>query len=142
YISPTTLMATITPDLMTGAGSFLVSVTTPTATSPSTNVVNFTVYPPGPQIIAVANTASYTANTVSPGGIITIYGINLGPSPTAPAAVIVFPGTDPIPTSLPATGQATSVSIDGNAAPVLYTSPTQVSCIVPYALSAKVKNPA
>ena len=142
YISPTTLMATITPDLMTSAGKYLVAITTPTAASPSTDVVNFWVYPPGPQILAVANTASYNINTVSPGGIITIYGINLGPNPTPPALVTVFPGADPIPTSLPAAGQATSVSIDGNAAPILYTGPSQVSCIVPYALSAKVQSPA
>src|SRR5215472_11217011 len=69
YISPTTLMATITPDLMTTAGQSQVVVTTPTAASPSTNVINFWVYPPGPQILAVANTASYNTNTVSPGGI-------------------------------------------------------------------------
>jgi len=142
YISPTTLMATITPDLMTSAGKYLVAITTPTAASPSTDVVNFWVYPPGPQILAVANTASYNINTVSPGGIITIYGINLGPNPTPPALVTVFPGADPIPTSLPAAGQATSVSIDGNTAPILYTGPSQVSCIVPYALSAKVQSPA
>jgi uncharacterized protein (TIGR03437 family) len=144
YISSTTVMATITSDLMTSAGKYLVTITTPTAASPSTDVVNFWVYPPGPQILAVANTASYNTNTVSPGGIITIYGINLGPDPTAPALVTVFPGTAPIPTSLAASalGTATSVSIDGNAAPILYTSPTQVSCIVPYALAAKVKNPA
>lgn len=141
YISPTTLMATITPDLMTSSGKFLVVITTTTAASPSTDVVNFWVYPPGPQILAVANTASYTTNTISPGGIITIYGINLGPDPTPPALVTVFPGADPIPVSLPTSGQATSVLIDGNAAPILYTSPNQVSCIVPFAVSAKVKNP-
>jgi uncharacterized protein (TIGR03437 family) len=55
--------------------------------------------------------------------------------------VTAFPGTDPIPTTLPAT-TGTSVTIDGNPAPILYTSPTQVSCIVPYAVSAKVTNPA
>src|SRR5262249_9155787 len=80
--------------------------------------------------------------TVSPGGIITIYGINLGPAPAPPALVTVFPGTVPIPTSLPASGTATSVSIDGNPAPILYTSPSQVSCIVPCAVAAKVQNPA
>jgi hypothetical protein len=47
YISPTTLMATITPDLMTTAGQFQVVVATPTAASASTNAVNFWVYPPG-----------------------------------------------------------------------------------------------
>jgi len=142
YISPTTLMATITPDLMTASGKAQVVITTPSATSPSTDPVQFWVYPPGPQIIAVANTASYTANTISPGGIVTIYGINLGPAPTAPALVTVFPGTDPIPTSLPATGQATSVLIDGNPVPILYTSPNQVGCIAPFAVAAKITSPA
>ena len=56
-------MATITPDLMTAAGKFLFAITTPTAASASTDVVNFWVYPLGPQILAVANTASYTTNT-------------------------------------------------------------------------------
>jgi uncharacterized protein (TIGR03437 family) len=141
FISSTTLMSTITPDLMTSAGKFLLTVTTPTAASASTDVVNFWVYPPGPQILAVANTASYNTNTVSPGGIVTIYGLNLGPDPAPPALVTVFPGADPIPANLPTVGQATSVLIDGNAAPILYTSPTQVSCIVPFAAFAKVKNP-
>jgi uncharacterized protein (TIGR03437 family) len=142
YISPTTLMATITPDLMTSPGKVQVVVTTPTAIGPSTEVVNFWVYPPGPQVLAIANTASYTANTVSPGGIITIYGLNLGPDPVPPALVTMFAGTSPIPTVLPAAAPSTSVLIDGNPAPILYTSPTQVSCIVPYLASGKVKTPA
>src|SRR5262249_22280842 len=41
YISPTTLMATITPDLMTASGKNQIVVTTPTAASPSTDIVNF-----------------------------------------------------------------------------------------------------
>ncbi|HTP34728.1 MAG TPA: IPT/TIG domain-containing protein [Candidatus Acidoferrales bacterium] len=141
YISPTTLMGTITPDLMANAGKQQIVVSTPTAASSSTDPTTFWVYPPGPQILSVANTASYTVNTISPGGIVTIYGINLGPAATPPALVTVFPGTDPIPTTLPASG-GTSVTIDGNPAPILYTSPTQVSCIVPHAVSAKVKTPA
>jgi uncharacterized protein (TIGR03437 family) len=83
----------------------------------------------------VANSASYTTSTVSPGAIITIYGINLGP-----ANLVTFPGTSPIPTSLPASGSATSVTIDGTPAPLLYTSATQVSCIVPFSLAAKSGN--
>lgn len=133
YISSKTLIGAITPDLMAAAGQLQVVVTTPTAVSASTDPTTFWVYPPGPQILPVANTASYAANTVSPGGIITIYGINLGPCPTPPALITVFPGTDPIPMALPGAG-GTSVMIDGNPAPIPYTSPTQVSCIVPYAV--------
>jgi len=93
YISPTTILSIITPDLLTSSGKVLIVVTTPIAASPSTDVVNVWIYPLGQQILAVANTASDTANTVSPGGIITIYGINRGPDPTPPAWVTVFAGT-------------------------------------------------
>jgi uncharacterized protein (TIGR03437 family) len=45
---------------------------------------------------------------------------------------------DPLATSLPASGTAqTSVTIDGVAAPLLYTSVDQVSCIVPFTVAAK-----
>jgi uncharacterized protein (TIGR03437 family) len=94
------------------------------------------VYGPGPQVWAAANAASYTNLTVSPGGIVTIYGINLGP-----ATLTAFSGTGPILASLPATGPATSVTIDGIPAPLLYTSSTQVSCIVPYAVALKTGTP-
>ena len=134
YLSPTTLLATIPANLMTSAGNLSIIITTPTAASLSAPGT-FVVYGPGPQVWAVANAASYTVATVSPGGIITIYGINLGPS-----SLTTFPGTTPVPISLPATGAATSIMIDGNAAPILYTSATQASCIVPFALSAKIGN--
>ena len=132
YISPTTLLAKIPAAQLATAATLSLVITTPTAASPSGGA-NFVVYPPGPQVLGVTNSASYTSTTVSPGGIITIYGLGLGPTNLA-----IFPGTDPIATSLPSTGAATSVTIDGNAAPILYTSGTQVSCIVPYAVAAKV----
>jgi len=134
YLSPTTLLAAIPANLMASAGNLSIIVTTPTAASPSA-AGTFVVYGPGPQVWAVANSASYTASTISPGGIITIYGINLGP-----ASLTTFPGTSPLPTSLPAAGAATSIKINAVSAPILYTSATQVSCIVPYALSNKIGN--
>jgi len=42
------------------------------------------------------------------------------------------PTSSPIPTSLPATGAATSVQIGGVAAPLIFTSATQIAAIVPY----------
>jgi uncharacterized protein (TIGR03437 family) len=133
-LSATTMLVTIPATLMASAGNLSIIVTTPTAASPSAPAT-FVVYGPGPQVWAVANSASYTTSTVSPGAIITIYGINLGP-----ANLVTFPGTSPIPTSLPASGSATSVTIDGTPAPLLYTSATQVSCIVPFSLAAKSGN--
>jgi uncharacterized protein (TIGR03437 family) len=70
-------------------------------------------------------------STVSPGGIVTIYGVGLGP-----AVLALFPGANPVPVTLPATAPATAVTINGKPAPLLYTSATQVSCIVPYAVAS------
>jgi uncharacterized protein (TIGR03437 family) len=134
-LSSTAMLVTIPATLMTTASNLAITIATPTAASVSAPAT-FVVYGPGPQVRAVANAASYTTSTVSPGGIVTIYGINLGP-----AALTTFPGTSPIPTSLPATGAATSVTIDGTPAPLLYISGTQVSCIVPYAVALKSGNP-
>jgi trimeric autotransporter adhesin len=128
-LSATTMLATVPSTLLASAGNLSIIVSTPTAASPSAPAT-FVVYGPGPQIWAVANSASYTTSTITPGGIITIYGINLGP-----ANLVTFPGTDPIPISLPAIGSATGILIGGAAAPILYTSATQVSCIVPFVLA-------
>jgi uncharacterized protein (TIGR03437 family) len=58
---------------------------------------------------------------------IAIFGLGLGP----PALTIFDPSTPPIPTSLPSAGPATSVTINGTPAPILYTSATQVGVLVP-----------
>lgn len=135
-VSPNTLLASIPASLLTTAGSLSIVITTPTATGASA-AAPFTVYGPGPQLWAVANGASSNMSVVSPGGIITIYGVGLGPT-----AITAFPGTNPVPISLPATTPSTSITINGLPAPLLYTSATQVSCIVPYALAAQSGNPA
>ena len=93
------------------------------------------MYGPGPQLWAVTNGASANLSTVSPGGIVTIYGVGLGP-----VALTPFPGINPLPIALPAAAPSTSITIDGHAAPLLYTSATQVSCIVPYAVAAQAGN--
>ena len=62
----------------------------------------------------------------------TIYGVGLGP-----VALTPFPGTNPLPLALPIVAPSTSITINGDAAPLLYTSATQVSCIVPYAIAAQ-----
>ncbi len=77
---------------------------------------------------AASNASAAAAGTyVAPGEIISIYGVGLGPAklvsnqPNANGAI----GT---------TLSGTSVNIGGYAAPVLYTSATQVGAIVPYEL--------
>ncbi len=130
-VGPNTILATIPALLLTNAGNLAIVVTTPTAAAASA-AAPFTVYGPGPQLWAVANGASANLSTVSPGGIVTIYGVGIGPNALTP-----FPGTNPLPVVLPASAPSTSVTINGDAAPLLYTSAMQVSCIVPYAVAAQ-----
>ena len=135
-VGPTTLLATIPALLLTTAGTLPIVVSTPTATAASAAAA-FTAYGPGPQLWAVTNGASANMSVISPGGIVTIYGVGLGPMTLTP-----FPGTNPLPVVLPASAPSTSVSINGVAAPLLYASATQVSCIVPYALAIVSGNAA
>jgi uncharacterized protein (TIGR03437 family) len=134
-ISSNAMLVTIPASQMTAAGSLPITISTPTAAAPSatTAASTFQVYLPGPQVLAVTDAASYAVGNVAPGEIITIYGLGLGPSQLSALTV-----QDPLLTSLPAGGAAqTSVTIDGVAAPLLYTSTNQVSCIVPFTVAAK-----
>ena len=128
-VSPTAMLATIPAPLLTAPNvSLSITVVTPTAANPST-AQPFLVYGAGPQIFAVADAASYSTVGISPGEIVTIFGVGLGP-----AVLVPFPGAS-LPTSLPVGGAtATSVTIDGSTAPLIYASATQVSCIVPYSV--------
>jgi uncharacterized protein (TIGR03437 family) len=113
------------------AGILRLAVTTPPPGGGTSNEVQFQVFGPGPQILAVTNSASLMQGTVSPGELVAIFGIGLGP-----AALTVFdPTTPPIPIALPAVAPSTSVTINGTSAPVLYTMGTQVGVIVPYSLA-------
>ncbi len=128
-VNSTTMLATVPASLLASAGNLPIVIQTITAASPSTPV-NFIVYNPAvPQIWAVVDSASYSPGTVSPGEIITVYGAGLGP-----AGITSFSGAS-LPVSLGSGGANTLVTIDGVAAPLLYTSPTQLSCIVPLAVA-------
>ncbi len=82
---------------------------------------------------AVVDAASESASPVSPGKIAVVYGSNLGPG--APATFQVNNGF--IPTQLAGTSVLfNSLSGSGGVpAPVLYASATQVSFVVPYAVT-------
>jgi uncharacterized protein (TIGR03437 family) len=127
-LSPTAMLVAIPATLLTTVATLPIVITTPTALAPST-AANFSVYGPGPQLWAVADAASYAVSNVSPGEIITIFGIGLGP-----AALTMYNGAS-LTDNLPAVEPYTSVTIDGISAPILYTSANQVSCIAPYALA-------
>jgi uncharacterized protein (TIGR03437 family) len=82
---------------------------------------------PGPAPLAVANSASYARGAVAPGEIVVIGGRSLGPASTV---TLQLTSTGLVATSL----AGTRVLFDGTAAPLVYTSQTQLSAVVPYAV--------
>jgi uncharacterized protein (TIGR03437 family) len=130
-VSDTSLLATIPAADMTEAGVLRMAVSTPAPGGGTSNEAQFQIYGPNPQITAVVNSASYAQGTLAPGDMVAIFGVGLGP-----ASLTVFdPSTPPIPTALPSTAPSTSVTINGTAAPILYTSGTVVGVIVPYIIT-------
>jgi uncharacterized protein (TIGR03437 family) len=76
---------------------------------------------------AVVDAASQRSDPVSPGKIVGIYGVGLGPS----ELIRNQPRDGQFSTEL----AGTTVSFNGIAAPILYTSATQVVAVAPYALA-------
>jgi uncharacterized protein (TIGR03437 family) len=107
------------------------AVTTPAPGGGVSNDAQFVVFGPGPQILGVVNSASFSQGAIVPGEVITIFGLGMGPNPLA----LFNPAAPPIPTSLPASGAATVVTIGGVPAPLIYTSASQIAAIVPYTVS-------
>lgn len=78
-------------------------------------------------LAALQNAASYTANALSPGGIVTLYGVDLGP---AALSTFALDSNSRIPTAL----EGVRVLFNGEPGPLLYVSANQLSAIVPYNL--------
>ena len=83
---------------------------------------------PPPAIQSVVNAASLQP-VLSPGASVSILGTNL----TGPTLSTTFDDTALYPTSV----AATSVTFNGNAAPLLYLSPNQINAIVPFSLAGQ-----
>ena len=81
-------------------------------------------------IARVVNAASFVAGPVSPGEILTIFGLAIGP-PTLTTLVLDSSG------NVANTLAGTRVLFDGIAAPIVYTSAGQISAIVPYVVATK-----
>ena len=132
-VSDSALLATVPATFLAVPGILRLTVTTPTPGGGVSNEGQFLVFGSQPQITAVVNSASFRQGTVSPGEIITIFGLGLGP-----AALTLFDPSAPspqIPTALPSATPNTAITVNSTAAPILYTSANQVSAIVPYGLS-------
>jgi len=81
----------------------------------------------GTNIASLVNGASALPGVVSPGEVVVLYGAGMGPS----TLTVAQPVNGAIGTNL----AGTTVFFNGIAAPVTYTSATQVSVVAPYELS-------
>ena len=116
--------------LAAGVYSGTVNVTAPNANnSPLTVPVTLTITaPPAGSLTAFQHGASFNPSEAAPGLIVTLRGTGIGP-----AAGVSFQLTPQ--GTVPTTVSETRVLFDGVPAPILYTSATQVNCIVPYELA-------
>jgi uncharacterized protein (TIGR03437 family) len=120
----TSLLAVIPAALTITPSTLNITVVNPAPGGPAVSSIALPVASV-PIIQAIVNAASYVAGPLSPGELITVFGINIGP--TIPASAIVT-NTGYISTS----AGNISVTIDGNAAPILYASNNQITVQVPY----------
>ena len=82
--------------------------------------------PPGdsaPLMLSVANAASFLSDGISPGAIITLFGLNLGPK--TPAGSLIDGST--ISTSV----AGTRVLVDGTPASIIYIQSDQITAVTP-----------
>jgi uncharacterized protein (TIGR03437 family) len=78
----------------------------------------------------ITNAASFRVGPLSPGEIVTLFGSGMGPATLAGATINGFGLVD-------TTLAGTRVLFDGLPAPLVYTSSSQVSAVVPYATGGK-----
>jgi uncharacterized protein (TIGR03437 family) len=131
--SSTFLQAVIPASMLTAATTLKLLVSNPAPGGDSPGTVNLVVANVA-AITAVVNAASYGTGTVSapdigtvsPGELVTIFGTNLGP--TTPSLMSITGGGFVDTTSTSGVG----VKVDGNDAPLIYVSETQISVQVPY----------
>ena len=83
------------------------------------------------QVTAVKDAASYSSNAVSPGEIVAVGGVNIGP--TTPAVLQLSPDGQSVTKSL----GGVQVLFDGTPAAMIYASAGQVNTVVPYGVSGK-----
>ncbi len=127
-LNPVSGQITGTPTLP-GTGFFTVRVTD-AAGGTATAYYGISVGVAGsPQINAVTSAASYAANGVAPGELLTIFGGTLGPATLTTFSLV----NNVVPTQL----ANTRVLFDGVAVPVIYTQAGQASVIAPFSLEGK-----
>jgi len=126
-VSDRAMLVTLPAAMLTTPGILRVAVTTPAPGGGASNEAQFVINGPEPQILAVVNSASLTQGKISPGEVVTLFGLGLGPND-----LTLF---DPTPGTIPTTLGTTSIKFNGTDAPLLYTSANQLAAIVPYLIT-------
>lgn len=125
YVNPTTMLIVLPSSMLAAAGPINISAVNPApggVSAPSVFTVSAT-----PVVQALVNAASYASGPVSPGEFVTLFGTAIGPA--APAGMSVVAGY--ATTSL----GGVSVTIDGQAAAMIYVSANQLTVLVPYTVT-------
>ena len=84
---------------------------------------------PAVQLTAVLNGGSYAQGPVSPGEVVAVFGVNIGP----------VAGMSPPAGTFPKTLGNVQLLFDGVPAPLLYASAAQVNAVVPYAVTGSTQ---
>lgn len=133
--TPATLQVSLKTANLTQAGTFngTITITSPTAgNSPLTIGVTVTVTSaPLPRVTTLRNAASYIPSAVSPGEIVYIEGVNVGPQNLTTLRLNAQGLVDTVLAE-------TRVLFDGVPAPLVYVWFDRLSCIVPYSLAGRV----
>ncbi len=87
---------------------------------------------PSGTVTCVANGATYSENTIAPGEIVSILGSGIGPQTPRTAEL---DSTGKVATTL----GGVTVRVNGQAAPVLYASPSQINAVIPFEAAASTE---
>lgn len=131
--APVTVTVSANPSALT-VGNYVGSITVQSSSAGIASItvpVNFAVTVPSaaPQVASITNAASSVPGPVAPGELLTIYGTGIGPPSTAIATINSSGIID-------GTLAGIQVLFDGNPAPIVYASSTQVNAIAPYEIAS------
>jgi uncharacterized protein (TIGR03437 family) len=93
--------------------------------------IQLVVAAPQITLAGIGNAANYVAGKVSPGEIIVVYGSGFGPTALAQLQYVNGIATTTLGN--------TSIYFDNVAAPMMYATPSVLSCVVPYAVNTSTQ---
>lgn len=129
-LGPNALTAVVPATMLAVEGNVPITVSNPDPGGGAAAAVNLEVLPPGPIPLAVVHGATQRVSTIAPGALMVIYGSGMGPD-----ALAVF---DSSLTAVPTSISGTRVLVNGQPAPVIYTSSRQLGFAAPNTLEPDI----